>query len=94
MSLSYDYYKTFYYVAKYRSLSKAAAALLCGQPNVTKAIGNLEAQLGCTLFFRTGREIPLKEPPPCRSICLVEDTSRHLSIASAKIAETLKSAAQ
>ena len=38
MSLSYDYYKTFYYVAKYRSLSKAAAALLCGQPNVTKAI--------------------------------------------------------
>ena len=29
MSLSYDYYKTFYYVAKYRSLSKAAAALLC-----------------------------------------------------------------
>ena len=25
MSLSYDYYKTFYYVAKYRSLSKASA---------------------------------------------------------------------
>ena len=59
MSLSYDYYKTFYYAAKYRSLSKAAAALLCGQPNVTKAIGNLEAQLGCTLFFRTGRGVTL-----------------------------------
>ena len=50
--------------------------------------------LGDALFSGEVREIPLKEPPPCRSICLVEDTSRHLSIASAKIAEILKSAAQ
>ena len=46
MDISYDYYKTFYYVARYHSFSAAAAALLCGQPNVTKAIGNLEAQRG------------------------------------------------
>ncbi len=59
MNLSYDYYKIFYYAAKYRSLSRAAAALMCGQPNVTKAIGNLEAQLGCQLFLRTGRGVTL-----------------------------------
>ncbi len=59
MNISYDYYKIFFYVAKYKSFSKAAAALLCGQPNVTKAIGNLEAQLGCPLFIRTSRGVSL-----------------------------------
>ena len=59
VNLSYDYYKIFYYAAKYKSLSQAAAALMCGQPNVTKAIGSLEAQLGCQLFLRTGRGVTL-----------------------------------
>ena len=59
VNLSYDYYKIFYYAAKYKSLSRAAAALMCGQPNVTKAIGSLEAQLGCQLFLRTGRGVTL-----------------------------------
>ena len=84
MSLSYDYYKTFYYVAKYRSLSKAAVALLCGQPNVTKAIGNLEAQLGCTLFFRTGRGVTLT-PEGERLYAHVAIAYEHLTQAEAEL---------
>ncbi len=59
MDISFEYYKTFYYVAKHGSLTKAAAELLRGQPNVTKTIHNLEEQLGCKLFVRTQRGVTL-----------------------------------
>ncbi len=59
MDITYDYYRIFYYVAKYGSFSRAAEVLLRGQPNVTKAIGNLEAQLGCKLFLRTHKGVSL-----------------------------------
>ena len=35
MNISYDSYRIFYYAAKYRSFSQAAAALYNNQPNVT-----------------------------------------------------------
>ena len=59
MRISYDYYRIFYYVARYGSFSKAAEALLCGQPNITKTINNLEAQLGCKLFLRSNKGVTL-----------------------------------
>ena len=46
MYVNCDYYRVFYYVAKYGSLSQAARLLLAGQPNLTRAIRNLEAALG------------------------------------------------
>ena len=55
MNITYDYYRTFYYAAKYGSFSKAAAVLMKGQPNITKIINNLEDQLGCKLFVRTNK---------------------------------------
>lgn len=55
MNISYDYYKIFYYVAKYGSFTQAATMLLSNQPNVTRAIKALEAELGCTLFERTNK---------------------------------------
>ena len=55
MNVSYDYYRIFYYVAKYGNLSQAAKHLLNNQPNLTRSIKNLEAELGCTLFSRTNR---------------------------------------
>ena len=55
MFISYDYYRIFYYVAKYGNISKAAKVLLSSQPNVTRTIKNLEGELGCTLFSRTSR---------------------------------------
>lgn len=55
MNISYDYYKFFYYVAKYGSFTRAAQMLLSNQPNVTRAIKAMEAELGCTLFERNNR---------------------------------------
>lgn len=59
MDVSYDYYKIFYYVAKYGSISKAANILMRGQPNITKTINKLEGQLGCKLFLRGSRGVEL-----------------------------------
>ena len=52
MNISYDYYKVFYYVAKYKSFTKAAKTLVNTQPNITRMIKKLEDELDCTLFIR------------------------------------------
>lgn len=59
MDITYDYYRIFYYVAKCGSFSQAAKVLFKGQPNITKAVANLEAQLGCTLFVRSSKGVTL-----------------------------------
>ena len=50
MDVNFEYYKVFYYVAKYKNFTKAAHALGSGQPNVTRAMNCLEQQTHCTLF--------------------------------------------
>lgn len=59
MYISYDHYRIFYYVAKLRSFTKAANALMNNQPNITRAIKNLEGELGCKLFVRSNRSVTL-----------------------------------
>lgn len=59
MEITYDYYRIFYYVAKYKSFSKAAGVLNSNQPNISKFMNNLEAQLQCKLFIRSNRGITL-----------------------------------
>ncbi len=59
MSVPYDYYRIFYYVAKYRSFTQAAAALHGSQPNITRTINLLEQELGCRLFERSHRGVTL-----------------------------------
>ena len=59
MYINYDYYRIFYHVARYRSFTRAAEVLLNSQPNVTRAIKNLESELGCTLFVRSNRGVTL-----------------------------------
>lgn len=59
MNISYDSYRVFYYAAKYKSFSKAAAALYNTQPNVTRIIRRLEAELDCVLFFRSAQGVRL-----------------------------------
>lgn len=59
MNVNYEYYRVFYYVAKYRNLTRAADALLSNQPNVTRTVKKLEASLGCTLLIRSNRGISL-----------------------------------
>ena len=59
MNINYEYYRVFYYVAKYKSITLAANALMSNQPNVTRTVRNLEQSLGCTLFVRSNRGVSL-----------------------------------
>ena len=52
MNINIELYKTFYCVAKNKSITKAANELLITQPAVSKAIKSLEEQIGCSLFIR------------------------------------------
>ena len=53
MNSNFEYYKIFYYVAKYENLTKAATELKTSQPAVTRTIHKLENELGCRLFTRS-----------------------------------------
>lgn len=59
MNIPLDYYRVFYYAARYQNLSQAAAALYSSQPNVTRTIHLLEQALGCPLFLRSNRGVKL-----------------------------------
>ena len=49
---SLDYYKAFYYVAKFKSISLAAKKLGLSQPSMSSTIKKMETDLGCRLFER------------------------------------------
>lgn len=59
MNSNFEYYKAFYYVAKYENLTKAASVLKTSQPAVTRTIHNLENDLGCRLFTRSKKGMTL-----------------------------------
>lgn len=61
MNISYDHYKIFYNVAKYKSFTRAAEMMYSNQPNLTRTIKSLEKQLGCTLFQRTNKGVVLTD---------------------------------
>ena len=48
MNINFEYYKIFYYVAKYHNFTKAAQVLESSQPNVTRAMNCLEQQMRST----------------------------------------------
>ncbi|MGN0242242.1 MAG: LysR family transcriptional regulator [Candidatus Weimeria sp.] len=52
MNVNYEYYRIFYQVYKQGSFTRAAAVLRSNQPNITRAMNNLEDQTGCRLFIR------------------------------------------
>ena len=59
MAVSFDYYRLFYFVGKYGSFTQAAKILRNNQPNITRAMNNLEAELGCRLFVRSRKGVTL-----------------------------------
>ena len=59
MNVNFEYYKIFYYVAKYRNFTKAARTLGNSQPNVTRAMNCMEQQMGTTLLIRNNRGVQL-----------------------------------
>lgn len=56
-----DLYKTFHSVAFYGNITKASEHLFITQPAVSRAIRQLEDNLGCSLFFRTPRGVTLTQ---------------------------------
>lgn len=77
--ITYDYYRIFYYVAKYKSISQAAEVLHSNQPNITKFMNKLEEQLGCKLMIRSNRGIMLTPEG--------ERLFSHVSVAYAQLKE-------
>ena len=82
MSANFELYKIFYYVAEYSNITHAANELCLTQPGVTKAIQNLENQLGFQLFIRTRRGVKLTAEgavlfrqiqPACKIFLAAED---------------------
>ena len=59
MNINFESYKIFYFVAKHGNITAAAEALYSEQPNVTRAIKNLERDLGCVLFTRSNKGVTL-----------------------------------
>lgn len=59
MNVNYEYYRIFYYAAKYRNLTQAARMLHSSQPNVSRAVRLLEGEVGCSLLIRSNRGISL-----------------------------------
>ena len=84
MDINFEYYKIFYYVGKYGSITKAAAALRSNQPNVTRIMKLLETQLNCRLMVREARGISLTEEGR-RLYAHVEVAYRHLTGAQEEI---------
>ena len=84
MNISFDYYRVFYYVAKYKNITLASNVLNYNQPNVTRTIKNLEGALGCTLFVRTNRGVTLTAEGEklYEHICIAVE---HIEMAEAEI---------
>lgn len=85
MSVTYDYYRIFYYVAKYHSFTRAAKILMNSQPNITRAMNNLEQELGCRLFQRTHKGVTLT-PEGEALFAHVQIAQEHLQAGEAELA--------
>ena len=56
-----EYYRVFYYVARFGSVTLAAKELSISQPAVSQALKQLESQLAVKLFSRGSRGVALTE---------------------------------
>ena len=61
MNIDYELYKIFYEVASTGNITRASYKLNVSQPAISKAIKNLESQLGGDLFIRTQKGVALTE---------------------------------
>ncbi|MGN0329751.1 MAG: LysR family transcriptional regulator [Kineothrix sp.] len=59
MTNNLEYYKVFYYTARYESLTAAASHLAISQPAVSQSLHQLETAVGVRLFVRTSRGVKL-----------------------------------
>ena len=91
MNNSFEYYKVFYYVARYLNISKAAKVLSTGQPNVTRTIKKLESSLGCELFVRTNSGVILTRQGETL-YAHIKEAFRQIETGESKLSEAANSA--
>lgn len=84
MAVTYDYYRIFYYVGKYQSFTRAAKILSNSQPNITRSMNNLEAELRCRLFIRSRKGVTLT-PEGEKLYLHVQAAYEHLRAGEAEI---------
>lgn len=87
MNISYEYYRIFYYAAKYKNLTQAAEALHNNQPNISRTVRLLEHELGCTLILRSNRGISLT-PEGERLYSHVKVAVEHLQTAEEELLQS------
>ncbi len=87
MYVSYDYYRVFYYVAKYGTVSQAAKLLLNNQPNMTRTIKKLEDELGCPLFLRSKKGMRLT-PEGERLYAHIRIAMEHIEAGESELTES------
>ena len=75
--MTLDYYRIFYYAARYKSFTKAAEVLHNNQPNISRFINLLEAELNCRLFIRSNKGLILTPEG--------ESLYKHVSIAMTQL---------
>lgn len=85
MEISFDYYKVFYFVAKYKSFTVAAEKLYANQPNITRIVKTLELQLDCKLFSRTKRRVELT-PEGEKLLKHIEIAYQHIRLGEEELA--------
>lgn len=61
VGINFEYYKVFYYVARYGNITTAAKALFLSQSTVSRMIQNLEHDLETTLFVRNKKGVTLTD---------------------------------
>ena len=89
MNVNFEYYKIFYYVAKYNNFTKAAHVLNNSQPNITRAMNCLEHELNCTLFVRTNRGVCLT-PEGERLFTRVSAAMTQLQLAEEELSDSVR----
>lgn len=87
MHINYEYYRVFYYAAKFKNLTQAAQALTSSQPNVSRTVRLLESQLGCRLFVRSNRGLTLT-PEGERLYAHVKAAVEQIGLAEDEIAKS------
>lgn len=85
-AVNFEYYRIFYYVARYSSLTKAAEHLFSNQPNVSRVIKSLEQSLGCDLFIRFHKGVKLT-PEGERLYAHVRIAMEHIQAAQNELQE-------
>lgn len=84
--INLNLYKTFYSVAKYGSISKAAQYTFTSQPAISRSIKKLENELGVQLFYRTLSGVELTDMGK-ELLEFVEKSYNNLILAERKMME-------